>query len=59
VKGQVAGYARYVKIVDADEITVSIVQEIYDSEDRLIGVHQKYPQDTGHRRLAAEENGSE
>lgn len=55
VTGKISGYARYVKIVDADENTLSFVQEIYDDEDRLTGVHQKYPQDTGHQDMPVEE----
>ncbi|MBZ0290856.1 MAG: hypothetical protein K8I30_24735 [Anaerolineae bacterium] len=47
--GKVKNYARYVKIVDANEITISIVQEIYDNDDRLVAIHQKYPVDTGHQ----------
>jgi len=31
VIGKSGGFARYVKYVDAQEITVSFVQEIYDS----------------------------
>lgn len=56
-RGRVQGYARYVKIVDADEVTVSLVQEIYDDEGRLIGIHQKYPEDTGHQVIEVEGNG--
>lgn len=48
IKGRVKGYALYIKEVDADEVTVRIVQEVYDDNDQLIGVHQKYPDDTGH-----------
>ncbi len=48
IKGRVKGYARYVKEVDAHEVTVRIVQEIYDDDDRLVSIHQKYPGDTGH-----------
>lgn len=51
VPGRVQGYARYVKIVDADEVTQRLVQEIYDDEGHLIGLHQKYPEDTGHQVL--------
>ena len=54
VKGRVKGYARYVKEVDLNEITLKIVQEIYDDEGKLIALHQKYPDDTGHIDL--EEN---
>ncbi|HVU14715.1 MAG TPA: hypothetical protein VHD90_25740 [Phototrophicaceae bacterium] len=47
--GRVSGFARYVKIVDANEMTQSIVQEIYDQNGKLIARHQKYPVDTGHQ----------
>jgi hypothetical protein len=44
-----AGYrARYVKIVNADEVTIEFLQEIYDGEGRLVSVHQKFPNDRGH-----------
>ena len=56
IKGRVKGYARYVKEVDADEKTVLIVQEIYDAEGRLIALHQKFPQDTGHVELSESED---
>jgi hypothetical protein len=55
VPGRVGGYAYYVKIVDAEERTLRLVQEIYDAEGRLIGVHQKYPEDTGHQIVEVEE----
>ena len=56
VQGKISGYARYVKFVDANEVTVQIIQEIYDDENRLIGVHQKYPEDTGHQVMSLEED---
>lgn len=49
--GRVTGYALYVKLVDANEITLSITQEIYDASGRLIAVHQKHPIDTGHQDI--------
>jgi hypothetical protein len=49
--GRVRGFARYVKIVDADEVTISIVQEIYDQNGTMTARHQKYPVDTGHEDL--------
>jgi hypothetical protein len=55
-QGRVSGYARYVKIVDANEVTVSIVQEIYDDDDRLVSRHQKYPEDTGHQDVMVEDD---
>jgi hypothetical protein len=51
----VAGYQRIVKIVDANEKTVLLVQEIYNNEHDLIERHQKYPTDTGHERLTDKE----
>jgi hypothetical protein len=44
-----------VKIVDAEEKTLRLVQEIYDAEGRLIGAHQKYLEDTGHQVVEVEE----
>lgn len=55
IKGRVRGYALYVKVVDENELTVRIVQEIYDDEGNLIAVHQKYPEDTGHVDLEESE----
>lgn len=49
------GKCRYVKIVDANENTVSFVQEIYDDDSTLIEIHQKYPVDTGHQ-MVSEDN---
>ena len=46
--------ARYVKEVDAEERTLRFYQEIYDAEGRLVEVHQKYPEDTGHRSPGGE-----
>ena len=53
-KGARGGYARYVKVVGANEVTESIVQEIYDRSGRLVAVHRKYPEDTGHRTVSPE-----
>jgi hypothetical protein len=53
-QGKKFGYAKYVKIVDANEITLSIVQEIYDDNGRLVALHQKYPIDTGHQNVPVE-----
>jgi len=40
---------RYVKNVDANEVTISFYQEIYNAERKLIPVHQKFLEDTGHQ----------
>jgi len=50
VKGRYDWTARYVKEVDAMEQTLRFYQEIYDSSDMLIEIHEKYPEDRGHRK---------
>lgn len=50
------GYARYVKEVDANESTVQIVQEIYDDAGNLVGIHQKFPEDTAHIEIDRSED---
>ncbi len=50
VKGRLGWRARYVKVVDMDEKTVLFFQEIYDDEDELVEVHEKFPLDKGHRK---------
>ncbi len=43
--------ARYVKEVDAEENTRRFVQEIYNEHGELVEIHEKYPTDTGHRKV--------
>lgn len=50
-KGRVRGFQRMIKIVDADEQTLRVVQEVYNEHDELVEQHQKYPEDTGHMHL--------
>ena len=51
VAGRYGWKARYVKEVDAEEKTLRFTQEIYDDTGALVALHQKYPQDTGHRKV--------
>jgi len=51
ILGRSGGKARYVKITDGKELTLSFVQEIYNSAGHLIEIHEKYPIDKGHRKL--------
>ena len=51
VKGKSGGFARYIKTVDKNEITVLFVQEIYNSNGELTDIHEKYPVDKGHKKL--------
>jgi hypothetical protein len=43
--------ARYLKEVDANEITVRFWQEIYDDAGRLVETHEKFPVDKGHQKV--------
>ncbi len=54
-KGKINGSQRMIKIVDADEQTILISQEIYNDDGILIGRHQKFPEDTGHEDLQDED----
>jgi len=45
------GWARYVKVVNAEEVTLLVIQEIYDRSGKLVAIHEKYPVDKGHRWL--------
>ncbi len=47
-KGQVWGFQRITKIVDASEKTLFLIQEVYNDDGELYERHQKYPIDTGH-----------
>lgn len=50
VEGRQGWRARYLKEVDAAELTLRFWQEIYDEQGRLAEVHHKYPVDEGHRK---------
>lgn len=50
VKGRHGWRARYVKIVDGNEVSVKFFQEIYDENDVLVEIHEKYAVDKGHRK---------
>jgi hypothetical protein len=49
VQGRTGWRARYVKEVDAQEITVRFFQEIHDQDGVLVEIHEKYPVDSGHK----------
>ncbi len=51
VNGRHGWKARYVKEVNAQEETVKFYQEIYDSKGNLIEVHEKFPEDKGHKQI--------
>jgi len=51
VIGQYGWYAIYIKEVNADEEIISFRQEIYDVDNRLMEIHEKYPIDKGHQKI--------
>jgi hypothetical protein len=51
VFGRFGWKAKYCKKVDIDEDTISFWQEIYDENNILKEIHDKFPEDKGHRRI--------
>ena len=51
IQGRHGWQARYVKEVDAREVTVRFYQKIYDEKGKLVEVHHKYPVDQGHQKV--------
>lgn len=51
IQGRHGWKARYVKEVDASEETIKFYQEIYDRENCLVEIHEKFPVDKGHKRI--------
>ena len=39
------------KEVDADEATLRFCQEIYNDQNELVEIHEKYPIDIGHKKV--------
>ena len=56
VKGHFGWMARYVKEVDASELTLRFYQEIYDNIGQLVQIHEKYPIDKGHEKIGEVSN---
>jgi hypothetical protein len=51
IKGRMGGFARYIKVTDSQENTISFVQEIYNSIGELTEKHEKFPLDKGHQKI--------
>jgi hypothetical protein len=51
VAGRQGWRARYLKEVDAGETTLRFWQEVYDDQNRLVEIHEKFPVDKGHWKL--------
>jgi len=56
IKGHHGWTAKYVKEVDASELTLRFYQEIYDNFGRLVEVHEKYPVNKGHEKIGEVSN---
>jgi hypothetical protein len=52
VPGKMKWRARCLKQVDAEEQTIRFWQEIYDADGILMEIHEKYPNDLGHKKIA-------
>ncbi len=50
VAGRRGWTARYVKEVDAQEVTVRFYRETCNPQGELVEVHQKFPLDSGHHK---------
>ena len=49
VSGKQGWKAKYVKEVDKNEVTLKFFQEIYNENGILVEIHEKYPEDKGHK----------
>jgi len=51
VVGKQGWKARYFKEVDSSDNTLRFWQEIFNEQNELVEIHQKYPVDLGHRKV--------
>ncbi len=51
VEGRHGWKACYVKEVNQMEETLRFYQEIYDDNGNLVEIHEKYPDDRGHKKI--------
>ena len=51
VAGKLGWKAKYLKEVNKEEVTTRFWQEIYDQNNILKEIHEKYPLDKGHQKL--------
>jgi hypothetical protein len=51
VRGRLGWLSRYLKDVDAGEMTIRFWQEIYDDTGKLVEMHEKFPVDKGHQKV--------
>ncbi len=51
IEGKFGWKAKYFKEVNSEEITIRFWQEVYDENNILKEVHEKYPVDKGHLKI--------
>ncbi|MEO7293247.1 MAG: hypothetical protein ABIW34_09105 [Ginsengibacter sp.] len=51
IAGKLGWKAKYLKEVDSEEVTIKFWQEIYNQNNILKEIHEKYPVDKGHKKL--------
>lgn len=51
IPGKLGWKAKYLKEVDSEEVTIRFWQEVYDENNIMREIHQKYPVDEGHKKL--------
>jgi hypothetical protein len=51
VIGRLGWRARYLKEVDPQEVTLRFWQEIYDDQNKLVEMHEKFSLDIGHEKV--------
>lgn len=56
ITGRLGWKARYVKMVDQNEVTITFRQEIYDEKETLVEFHDKYPIDKGHIKIEKDDS---
>jgi hypothetical protein len=54
VKGRHGWSAQYIKEVDANEETIRFYQNIFNEKGILVEIHEKYPENRGHRVVEEE-----
>jgi hypothetical protein len=51
IAGKLGWKAKYLKETDREEVTINFWQEVYDENNVLKEIHEKYPVDKGHKKL--------
>jgi hypothetical protein len=51
IAGKLGWKAKYLKEVNSEEVTIRFWQEVYDENNTLREIHEKYPVDKGHTKI--------